>query len=601
MKPFSSLRNRILLVILLAIVPLLLVVIEDYRQEYAAALARIDEDILDRLRVTLMKEKEVANTIQLTLRIMGNAEEMRTPTPAACSGLAQRLTQSQLKIGLMGAVDADGTMFCSSRGIPDPINFADRRWFREAYSSKGFSQGEYIIGRATKIPQVAYGFAQLSPQGEVQNVLFMGVPLDWFYQVIEGIRIPPGWQALVVSETGMIAANVKPTAAIFDTQPESLRAFLVAPPRAPEVRRVKHQDREYIVGLAPLPSTQSLTLMIGTNLDTAVAPVQRRLVNRLLLVLIIALPSMLFAWYAVRGGVLRWAELMGAAVERLGSGHYNARIGTASDIAELQVLTESFDAMATRIENFKHELEDTVALRTASLARNNAELESFAYSVSHDLRAPLRAVIGFATILTERHRHALDSEGQRYLDNIHSAATRMEDLIEDLLHYVRAGRNVIQTQPVALEPVIRRVATLFEPQLTHGGHIEITSPLATVQADERLLEEIITNLLDNALKYQPPGQAPLVHITTAEHAGAVALAVTDNGIGIAPEYHTLVFNLFQRLHSEADYPGTGMGLAIAAKCARLLDATLTVASTPGRGSTFTLHLRTVAANTGESL
>ncbi|MDP1653845.1 MAG: ATP-binding protein [Rhodocyclaceae bacterium] len=589
MKLFASLRSRILLAILLAVVPLLIFVIDGYRSERAAAIAAIDEDIRILLRTALLKESEVANTIRLTLGIMSRANDMLAPDPDACFGLARRLSQSQPNISNMGAAWPDGTLFCSARPALQAMNVADRTWFKEVLATRAFTKGQYVKGRVSGLATVVYGSPQFSETGEVRAALFAGVTLDWFNQAIEGVRIPAGWHAKVVTADGTVAAEVAPGNVPHTHSPEEIIRILGTLPGEPVVHQIALPDGIHLTGVAPLPSTHGLYLLIGTDAASVLAPVNQRLTYQLLLILAVALLSLLIAWRAMQS-VIDWTMRMVEAMLGFGLGQLDTRVGTISKIKELQTLTDSFDAMAERIETMNDELEERVAARTAALARSNAELEAFAYSVSHDLRAPLRAVSGFGEILSERYRAGLDAEGQRYLDNVKSAAEHMNHLIDDLLQYARVGRSAVKIETVALAPLLQDIAMLFQPRLKNGGRIEITAPLATPMGDPRLIEQILANLLDNALKYQPAGQTPMVRVSAVLEGDSVAIRVADNGIGIAPEHREKIFAVFQRLHNEEEYPGTGIGLAIVQKAARLMNGTLAVESAPGRGSTFTLRL-----------
>ncbi|MCU7936548.1 MAG: PAS domain S-box protein [Candidatus Thiodiazotropha sp. (ex Dulcina madagascariensis)] len=237
------------------------------------------------------------------------------------------------------------------------------------------------------------------------------------------------------------------------------------------------------------------------------------------------------------------------------------------------------------------ELEKRVVERTAELEAANRELESFVYSVSHDLRAPLRGVTGFAQILTQRHRENLNEEGRHYLDNVVEASSYMGTLIEDLLQYSRTGRGSLQLRPVELGPILQGLkATLAERIEASGAKIAIDQPLATPLGDTTLIGQILSNLIDNALTYCKPGQSPKIGVASQRQENRVVITVSDDGIGIATEYHKKIFQVFQRLHNPDEYPGTGIGLAIVAKAARMMDGEVVVESALARGSRFSVVL-----------
>ena len=228
--------------------------------------------------------------------------------------------------------------------------------------------------------------------------------------------------------------------------------------------------------------------------------------------------------------------------------------------------------------------------RNRELETRNRDLAAFSYSISHDLRAPVRAVAGFSEIISARYGESLPEEARHYLANIATAGQRMNRLIDDLLRYVRLGSATLELDDLPLGPIVGEIATEFEPELGHlSGTLRVSIGDIRVRAERSLLEQILSNLVQNAIRYRSSEGALEVSIRASRIDGRVELAVTDNGIGIAPEHHERIFSLFQRLQTD-DYEGTGIGLALARRAAELLGGSLTVRSSPGQGSTFVLTL-----------
>jgi signal transduction histidine kinase len=254
------------------------------------------------------------------------------------------------------------------------------------------------------------------------------------------------------------------------------------------------------------------------------------------------------------------------------------------------------------VRRLNAELEARVIERTAQLTAINQELEAFSYSVSHDLRTPLRAITGFTQILIEDHRANLTSKDLHYLNKVLLAGEHMDTLIQDLLNYARTGRGAVRALPVPLAPLVHQLASTFGTKIAAiGAHLEVTQPLATPLGDATLIEQILTNLVDNALKYHCREGNPEVKLSVIPVGEHVLLQVVDNGIGIAPEYQERIFQMFQRLHGQHEYPGTGIGLAIVSKAVRAMGGGVSVVSSPGEGSTFSVRLPAATVTEGDRM
>lgn len=243
------------------------------------------------------------------------------------------------------------------------------------------------------------------------------------------------------------------------------------------------------------------------------------------------------------------------------------------------------------VRQYAAELELRVFRRTAQLSAANKELESFSYSVSHDLRAPLRAVSGFAEIIARRHRASLNEEGQHYFDNIVKASGRMGNLIDDLLTYSRLGRSGVRSETVALAALIGEIGGYLQSRVEEvHGTFKIVDGLPAVRGDHTLLSQLFTNLLENGITYKRPNVPPQVEVAYQLEGENVIVTVSDNGIGIPEEYYEKIFDIFQRLHTDEEYPGTGIGLATVKKSVELLGGSIWVKSVVGKGSAFRVKL-----------
>jgi signal transduction histidine kinase len=243
----------------------------------------------------------------------------------------------------------------------------------------------------------------------------------------------------------------------------------------------------------------------------------------------------------------------------------------------------------------REELERVVAERTRSLREAIAQMEEFSYSVSHDLRSPVRAMRGYAKALAEDYRSRLDEEALDYLDRIIQGSSRMERLIHDVLTYSRVSRMEMRLQPVSLGDLVRDVVAQYPELDSSRSEITIQPGLPGVVGHEPSLGQALANLLTNAVKFVAPGTKPRVHISAEQKESCVRVRIRDNGIGVKPEHQARLFGMFQRVHPDDKYEGTGIGLAMVRKTLERMGGKVGVQSDGVNGSTFWFELPGVNA------
>jgi signal transduction histidine kinase len=260
-------------------------------------------------------------------------------------------------------------------------------------------------------------------------------------------------------------------------------------------------------------------------------------------------------------------------------------------------------AVLQDLERANEELEARVKLRTARLQETIGELESYSYSISHDMRAPLRAMQAYSKVLSDELGPRLDETHRRYLTRITTAANRMDKLITDVLAYSRLSRGDIDLTPVDLDHLVAEITYQY-PSL-QNAEIDIAKNLGIVRAAEALLTQAIANLLTNAVKFVPPGVNPVIRVwsetlppPSAPEDGppsrstqpSIRLFIQDNGVGIDPKDQERIFSMFIRVYSDKDYEGTGIGLSIVKKAIERMDGSIGLQSELGKGSTFWIDL-----------
>lgn len=254
---------------------------------------------------------------------------------------------------------------------------------------------------------------------------------------------------------------------------------------------------------------------------------------------------------------------------------------------KLSQKTRDLEKTNEQLVKLNAELESRVEERTAELNRSNAELERFAFVAAHDLQEPLRKVIAYAKLLSNRFKGELGSDAGEYIGQTVDAATRMQQLIRDLLAYSRAGKGGDLLAVDCEKPLTSAIDNLRVAIEESGARIT-KGALPTVRGDEAQLTSLFQNLIGNAIKYRDRQNTttPKIHVSANRCGEEWKFEVCDNGIGIDPQYSTQIFALFQRLHSRSDYPGVGIGLAICAKIVERHGGRIWVESQLGQGATF---------------
>ncbi|PYO57965.1 MAG: hypothetical protein DMD83_06450, partial [Candidatus Rokuibacteriota bacterium] len=261
-------------------------------------------------------------------------------------------------------------------------------------------------------------------------------------------------------------------------------------------------------------------------------------------------------------------------------------VGIAKEVAVQLAIAITQARLHEQVRGQALELEKRVEERTRELEEANREMEAFTYTVSHDLKAPLRGLVGFAHALDEDYADGLDDTGRRYLATIRDSATRMGQLIDDLLRYARVERRVTERRLVLLKPMLDQLLADFTGEMD-ARHLTVTEDLAVseVMAEREGLREALANLLSNAVKFSP-ARGGTISVRSYRDGDRVVIAVGDQGIGFDMTYHDRIFGIFERLHRQEEYPGTGVGLAIVRKVAERHGGRAWADSEIGRGSVF---------------
>jgi signal transduction histidine kinase/CheY-like chemotaxis protein len=612
----GGLRRRLTLAFLLVgLIPAIVVGFIGVRQSlHAAQAARLESEE----RLIALSAEAVAATLRTGLRVLGAAAEEDSLRRVTAARDRRRLRaevrsvhQQFPEFASVLILDADGVNLA---GSSDSSLVGQDFRHRDYYQGVLRSRAPYLspvphIGAATRQLTLAVAAPIWSHRGDLVGVLAGTFTLEYLSQLLAPARRPNGDQGEVslVSPTGIVLAHTDPgkrgtTAAGSDA---GAREALAG--RQGSVTWTDESGQVQVGVFAPLPG-------IGWGL------VYTRPSHPYLLAAPYLFPGLLPALVLILGaaalaGTLAARHLsrpildLQRAASRLRGGEFAARLPEDRG-DELGDLAAAFNRMAAALQDLYTNMEAKVAERTATLKATNLELarasqvkSEFLARMSHDLRTPLNAVIGFADLLLAEQSGPLNDKQQRYLGHVTNAGRHLLELINDILDIsrVEAGRLEIHPEPCQVPPILEEMLALFRNQAQARRitlAVEIGSPLGELTADRIRFQQIVHNLLSNAVKFTPEGG--LVTVAARQFGLELDLAVRDTGIGIPPEDHQRIFEAYEQAGtSEGKQKGTGLGLAITKRLVELHGGSIRVEGAPGQGSTFVVRLPGMAPTSAE--
>lgn len=367
---------------------------------------------------------------------------------------------------------------------------------------------------------------------------------------------------------------------------DMLKPVSNASPTVRNPRKLLHYVRrnEKVIGYTtPIPGTRWL-IMVELSEDLIMEAANRFLYWMLGIGAVLVISGSLIAWFISRSVTRRLDRLMHATTV-ITEGDNSSRVPVDRQ-DEIGKLAASFNTMMTQVRHTQEDLENKVRLRTHELEAVNKELEAFSYSVSHDLRAPLRAVSGYTMMLKEDYEHSFDDEAKRITGNILINVKMMGRLIDDLIGFSRLGKRDVKRQVTDMKELAETcVGELMPVWPETAFHVDIGT-LPACMGDSDLLKQVWINLISNSMKYSSRQAEPRIDIGAMGEATGTVYFVQDNGAGFDMRYADKLFKVFQRLHSQEEFEGTGVGLALVKRILDKHRGEIWAESSPGNGAVF---------------
>ena len=576
----GTFRSKLFALVLVAVLPGLLLALHRTFQHREIEKNRILQEISSFSRLIAANERGYVKNARQMLTTLAGIDFLVQSKDANFTAVhfqnLLKLSPDYLNFGL---IESNGALFASGLVLTgSPPLLGDRSYFKRAVATKAFSIGDFQVGRLSNEPSLNFGYPILNKTGGVDRVLFASIKLSLLTAAARDLGIPSGAVATVVDRSGTILArspNEGNWVGRSMKDADLIKDILRVKEGITRAAGLDGVTRMYAVTPITDDHSASLFVSVGVPVKVLFAQANQTLLRNLLFSLLVMIGALIFSYvFAERLFVKPVVSLLSAA-EQLAGGNLTARAQTISSTIELRRLSEEFNTMATFLQNRDHQLrsahdkiqqmnavlEHKVLDRTAQLSTVNQELEAFSYSVSHDLRAPLRHLDGFAELL-RRHQHdRLDDKGKRYLCVISEAARKMGTLIDELLLFSRMNRAELAKQRVDMDSLVQEcIAQLSSSYATRKIEWKV-SKLPQVTGDQSMLRQVWLNLISNAIKYTGPREIATIDIRAEEQAEEYVFSVRDNGVGFDMKYADKLFGVFQRLHRESEFEGTGIGLA----------------------------------------
>ncbi|HVV00314.1 MAG TPA: ATP-binding protein [Verrucomicrobiae bacterium] len=597
---FKLFRVRLALLLCLIGLPAVVLIIRANLEERRSEKARVRESALASTRLAASSQADfIKNTRQLLSTLTPLSFLALSTNRVLCETAFSNLRRLAPDYSNFGIIETNGTVFCSADHTNRSASVEGRYFFGRVMRTRAFAVGGYIIGKVTGHRMISFGYPIFNPERNLVRVMSATVDLTVLARSLAEARTPEGGAMVLLDRNGTVLAaqgEGAPQPGERMGSDRVLQRLMRGKEAAFDMTGADGVQRLYAVTPVSDGVSPAMFVYVGIPLTVSMAHVEAVLVRNLSIFGAVAILVWAALWVLSRRLFLDPVKSLSTAASRVAGGDFAARCNLSTGPVELIELGRAFDDMAERLEQrglelkrFHSHLESRVAERTAELESANKELEAFTYSVSHDLRSPLRHIRGFAEILAAEHERSLHPEATRLLTAIRGATNRMTALIEDLLLFSKMGRDEINRDEVDLDSLVQEAKEML-PEL-EGRRVEwVQRSLGRALGDRSLLRQVFFNLISNALKYTRTRDPAVIEIGSRLEGDHLIISIRDNGVGFNPAYSHKLFGVFERLHHQNEFEGTGIGLANVRRIIARHGGRTWAEGAPGEGAIFYFSL-----------